>query len=311
MGNTERKRVNPGDRRTSAMTENYKEIDATRTNANPLTMLQRKQNDLKVVSDEIKNREPFSYNINGDALYDQYKDQYKQRAEAASSDAIGKASAMTGGYGNSYAQMLGQQAYANEMANFGQMENQLYQAAMDRYDRETKQLYDKYDMLSGEVDKEMAHEQALADAEVQKAKYTADQHQTYAGTLDWMVEQGYITEEEADALFAKSNGKDPDNTPDTPPVYDANAVPVDNPETGKKTWNGYEVVEDNKNHKLFGRIFGTADENLNRNAKIKAPDGNTYTIAEYYRYLKNEKNYSEEKAREKVLEIQNALGLSD
>ena len=56
--------------------------------------------------DRIMNREDFSYDLNGDALYQRYKDRYTQQGKLAMEDTMGKAAALTGGYGNSYAQTL-------------------------------------------------------------------------------------------------------------------------------------------------------------------------------------------------------------
>ena len=73
------------------------------------------QQQLDAIMDSILNREKFTYDLNGDALYQQYKDKYIQQGKMAMGDAIGQASAMTGGYGNSYAQSVGQQMYQKEL----------------------------------------------------------------------------------------------------------------------------------------------------------------------------------------------------
>lgn len=61
--------------------------------------------------EKLQNQEKFSYDLNGDALYQQYKDQYTTQGKLAMMDTMGQAAALTGGYGNSYAQGVGQQAY--------------------------------------------------------------------------------------------------------------------------------------------------------------------------------------------------------
>lgn len=53
----------------------------------------------------------FDYDLNADTLYHQMKDRYIQQGQEAMIDTIGQASAMTGGYGNSYAQTAGQNMY--------------------------------------------------------------------------------------------------------------------------------------------------------------------------------------------------------
>ena len=69
------------------------------------------QAQLNDAMNKILNREKFSYDLNGDALYQQYKDQYMTQGKMAMMDTMGQAAALTGGYGNSYAQGVGQQAY--------------------------------------------------------------------------------------------------------------------------------------------------------------------------------------------------------
>ena len=54
--------------------------------------------------DKIANRKDFTYDVNADAMYQQLKDQYIQGGRMAMMDTMGQAQAMTGGYGNSYAQ---------------------------------------------------------------------------------------------------------------------------------------------------------------------------------------------------------------
>ena len=68
-------------------------------------------NTLNDLTNKVLNREKFSYDLNGDALYQQYKDQYTNLGRLAMADTIGQASAMTGGYGNSYAATAGNQAF--------------------------------------------------------------------------------------------------------------------------------------------------------------------------------------------------------
>ncbi len=103
----------------------------------------------QVLSD-IKNRPDFSYNFNEDALYQQYKDKYIKQGKMAMADTIGQASAMTGGYGNSYAQSVGQQAYQASLENLNDIVPELYQMAYDRYNQEGQDLYNQYGLLMEE-----------------------------------------------------------------------------------------------------------------------------------------------------------------
>lgn len=98
--------------------------------------------------DKILNREKFSYDFNGDAFYQQYKDKFTQQARMASEDAVARASAMTGGYGNSYAATTGAQAFNEQMGQLNDIIPELYQMAYDKYAREGQDLKDAYSLLA-------------------------------------------------------------------------------------------------------------------------------------------------------------------
>ena len=103
---------------------------------------------LDELMNSIMNREKFSYDLNEDALYQQYKDKYIQQGKLAMADTMGQAAAMTGGYGNSYAQSVGQQAYNAHLDELNDIVPELYAMALDRYNREGQELYNQYGMLS-------------------------------------------------------------------------------------------------------------------------------------------------------------------
>ena len=97
---------------------------------------------------KIMNREKFSYDMNADALYQQYKDQYVTQGQMAMMDTMGQAAAMTGGYGNSYAQSVGQQAYQGSLQQLNDKIPELYQLALNKYQMEGEDLYNQYSLLS-------------------------------------------------------------------------------------------------------------------------------------------------------------------
>ena len=102
----------------------------------------------KQAMDKYLNRDKFSYDLNGDALYQQYKNQYINQGKLAMQDTIGQASAMTGGYGNSYAQSAGQQAYQGYLQQLNDKVPELYQLALDQYNQEGENLLNQYGLLS-------------------------------------------------------------------------------------------------------------------------------------------------------------------
>ena len=97
---------------------------------------------------KILNREKFSYDLNGDALYQQYKDQYTTQGKLAMMDTMGQAQAATGGYGNSYAQSVGQQAYQGYLQQLNDRVPELYQLALDQYNQEGQDLYNQYGLFA-------------------------------------------------------------------------------------------------------------------------------------------------------------------
>lgn len=106
------------------------------------------QSQLDALMGQIMNRDKFSYNMNEDALAQQYKDKYIQQGKLAMADTMGQASAMTGGYGSSYAQSVGQQAYQGQLNNLNDILPELYQMALDKYTREGQELYNQYGMVA-------------------------------------------------------------------------------------------------------------------------------------------------------------------
>ena len=105
------------------------------------------QGQIDKVMQNITDRKPFQYDVNGDALYQQYKDRYTQMGRQAMQDTMGQAAALTGGYGNTYAQNVGQQAYGAYMQGLTDKIPELYQLALDKYDRDATLEKEKYSVL--------------------------------------------------------------------------------------------------------------------------------------------------------------------
>ena len=106
------------------------------------------QTQLNETLNQILNREKFSYDLNGDALYQQYKDQYTKQGQMAMMDTMGQAAAMTGGYGNSYAQSVGQQTYQGYLQKLNDKVPELYQLARDQYNQEGQELYNQASLMA-------------------------------------------------------------------------------------------------------------------------------------------------------------------
>lgn len=112
------------------------------------------EDEIREVYDKIVNREEFTYDVNADALYNQYKDQYVSLGKLAMQDTMGQAAMMTGGYGNSYAASVGNQAYQSYLSQLNQVVPELYSMAYDRYRDEGQDMLNQYSMLGDMRDTE-------------------------------------------------------------------------------------------------------------------------------------------------------------
>lgn len=106
------------------------------------------QSQLNDILQQINNREKFSYDLNGDALYQQYKNQYMLQGQKAMMDTMGQAATMTGGYGNSYAQSVGQQAYQGYIQQLNDKVPELYQLALSKYQMEGDEMKDRASLIA-------------------------------------------------------------------------------------------------------------------------------------------------------------------
>ena len=157
------------------------------------------QQQLDEAMEKILNREKFSYNLNGDALYRQYKDQAIQNGRLAMQDTLGQAAAMTGGFGSSYGQTAAQQAYRQQMANLGDKASALYDKARSEYGRQgtaDKQAYDL--LLQRENSSQNQYKQNLAawEAENQRlwSRYDQAQAADYNAYRDEIKDSQWLQE---------------------------------------------------------------------------------------------------------------------
>ena len=103
--------------------------------------------ELDALYDQIASRGAFSYDLGKDPVYRQYREQYQSAGRMAMEDTMGRAAALTGGYGSSYGQQAGQQAYNAYLQKLNEVVPELYAQAREQYDREGSALYDRYDLV--------------------------------------------------------------------------------------------------------------------------------------------------------------------
>jgi len=184
--------------------EAYKAYDAVRKQAD-------------AVYDRMITRKDFSYNVNNDAMYDKLVQEYADNASRAAEDAMGRAAALTGGYGSSYAQQVGQQTYQDYIGGVTAEADKLYDRALDRYVMEGQAIENKYNLLANKANTKYAEyaaaaaasdngEEALYTPSTDLTKYeekmpTFNSQQEAGEFLDNLVENNIISAEDADWLM--------------------------------------------------------------------------------------------------------------
>ena len=106
------------------------------------------EDQLQALYDQIAGRESFSYDPEEDETYRRYARLYAAQGAAAMEDTMGQAASLTGGYGSSYAQAAGQQAYDRYLGELAALVPELRQAALAEYRQEGQALTDRYNMLN-------------------------------------------------------------------------------------------------------------------------------------------------------------------
>ena len=109
---------------------------------------------LDALYQQIVGRDKFSYDLNEDMFYQQAVDQYTKLGNMAMMDTMGQAAALTGGYGNTYAQNAGQQAYQGYLQQLHDNIPQYYQMALDAYNAQGDEMMQQYGLLGDLADRE-------------------------------------------------------------------------------------------------------------------------------------------------------------
>ena len=112
----------------------------------------RWDDELTSLYDQIRNRKKFSYDMGTDPLYLQYREQYQRLGRLAMQDTMGQAAALTGGYGSTYGEQVGQQAYNAYLQNLNDIVPQLQQQAYQRYQDEGTDLYNQFSLVKSRDD---------------------------------------------------------------------------------------------------------------------------------------------------------------
>lgn len=158
---------------------------------------------LKDLYDQIVNRDKFSYNANEDPLYQMYRDMYNQQGQMAAMHTMGQAAGLTGGYGSSYSQAAGQQAYQAYLQQLNEVVPELYGIAQDNYNLQGEALLNQYAMLGDMADTEYARYQDALNQYWQNLQFAKENeseayNRGYGEKMDELAYQQWLKEFEED-----------------------------------------------------------------------------------------------------------------
>jgi len=149
--------------------------------------------------DAIVNRPKFNYDLNEDMLYRQYAQNYQNMGRLAMQDTMGQAAALTGGYGSSYGQAVGQQQYNAYLQQLNNIVPELYQQAYQQYRDEGNDLLNQYSILDAMADKDYGRYQDDYNRWLQNRNFAADmENQAYnRGLSEWRDAQDIYNRDRA------------------------------------------------------------------------------------------------------------------
>lgn len=129
--------------------------------------------------DQIMSRDKFSYDMSTDTLFQQSLSSAMADGRLAMENTMGQAAALTGGYGSSYAQAVGNQAYNNFIQDAYDNLPQYYQMALEAYQSEGDEMYRQFS--------------ALSEADMQEYERTYNAYTTNFNQAQTMYNQEYQT----------------------------------------------------------------------------------------------------------------------
>jgi hypothetical protein len=188
----------PGDAVTAAQAA----LDAI-NNSKPQGYESKYGAQLDSILQQIQNPQQFKYEFNGDELFKSYADLYTQKGKQASLDAMGQAAGLTGGYGNSYAQQVGNQAYDQYLLSLYDKGMDLRDRAYQQYQDQRADLYNQYNLLGSADDRDYGrynddYNRWLSERDYFTGRYDTERgfdYNKYLNDVDrYNTDRGYYTD---------------------------------------------------------------------------------------------------------------------
>lgn len=185
---------------TSSTTDRYlQRLNKLENNA-PGEFQSQYSDDIQNIINSIKNREQFKTDdVFKSDLYTTMRDQAIQNGQKSMRDTMGSATAATGGYGSTYSQAAGQQAYDNALSNFNNTTLDIYDRVYNQYLQEGQELYNQLNMYNNQDSIDYnRYRDTVAD-------YQADRNY-YAGRYDssWNQDMSQYQQDQAMQQWAEN-----------------------------------------------------------------------------------------------------------
>lgn len=112
------------------------------------------QAELDALYNQIVNRPAFNFDLANNPLWQNYRDQYTRLGSMAMQDTMGQAAGLTGGYGSSYGQAVGQQAYNRYLQELNGIVPELYAQERAAYDADGDRMLQLYGLQKDQADQD-------------------------------------------------------------------------------------------------------------------------------------------------------------
>ena len=153
--------------------------------------------EVKQSYEKLKTRPEFKYEAAADPSFRAYRDTYRREGEAAMKNTMAKAADLTGGYGSSYAKIVGQQQYGEYLKKLSDAIPELYDSAYKRYQQQGEALRDNFAAASQMAQQDYGRYKD--EREYQQNKEQLDykkQQDSYKNLADIIASTGYMPTEE-------------------------------------------------------------------------------------------------------------------
>lgn len=163
------------------------------------------QDKIDQILDDLLNGKTPVYDFSTDPVYQQYKDNYIRQGQMAMMDTMANAAALSGGYGNSYASTVGNQAYQAYLSELNNVIPELADAAYARYQTEQAGKRDNLSILQGLEESDYAkYRDLLSDWYTNRdyltGRYDTEYEKDYGSyrdsVADWEADRAYQFQQE-------------------------------------------------------------------------------------------------------------------